>query len=235
MLALEGRISELEETLDKDKDKDIDILLKELDHERAVNQECLELVAQSQAQREAALQRANKIEMQLRELRSQRKKPSHQLADANAELQERLTSLKDARDKLIEALDDQTADAQRISVENTALLRALEESRDVSNCWESQLQEVLRQNTELKNLLEESAQWNAGDGEQLESKLLKSQAKCAELEMHLHALCAELSRATIQSASLHRAIHPIISDIEGRLALLVRTQIEKEKSQQNSK
>jgi chromosome segregation ATPase len=232
VLALEGRLSELEDAkLDKDVDKDLDLLLDELDHERALNKECLELVAQSESQREAALQRLAKTEKQLNDLRRSRKKPSQfqGASDTIAELQERFTSLKDARDKLIEALDDQTADAQRISIENAALAKAVEECRDVASTWERQLENVLLQNSELKNLLEESAHWSADDNEEMEGKLLKSQAKCAQLQVHLHALCAELSRARVHSNCLHRAIHPILSGIEARLATAVCARTQKDK------
>lgn len=229
---MEARLSELEDAkLDKDKDKDLDILLNELDHERALNKECLELVAQSEAQREAALQRLAKTEKQLNDLRRSRKKSSQLQSGPNdtiAELQERLTSLKDARDKLIEALDDQTSDAQRISVENVALAKAVEESRDDAGTWERQLEDVLLQNSELKNLLEESAHWSAEDKEEMEGKLLKSQAKCAQLQVHLHALCAELARTRVHSNALHRAIHPILSGIEARLATAVSARTRKE-------
>ena len=214
---------------------DLEVLLKELDKERKATAELAAVVITAQNEADKATEKFIAAEKKIRELkRSRGFLRSGPDAEASLEqLHERISSLKNARDRLIEALDTQAAESERMAAENASLTTAIEEAREVSRKWETQAQEALLQSNHLKDMLEESAQWTLG-GVQIEEQsveakcqnvereLLAQQARCASLEVQVRALCAELTRVVTDSAGLHRAAHPMLSGVETRLTALLR-------------
>lgn len=229
---------------------DVELLLKELDAEKKAYRK-LEKVA-STAQRDAAKaqERLATAKVTIKALKKGKAPPSAPVDSDNeeetvAQLQSRITALKNARDRLIEALDGQAAESERLGSENAALAEAAAETRDAAARWEAQAQEALTQSSRLKDLLEESAQWSftsGGDGgggvsegganqgqaavlevrlREAEREVLAQQARAAGLEVQVRALCAELTRVVAHSAALHRAAHPLLGDVEARLTNMV--------------
>ncbi len=218
---------------------DLEILLKELDTERKASTKLLKVVESAQNEASKAADKLLAAEKQIRALKQSGGKSAAALADADAtpeQLHERIASLKHARDRLIEALDTQAAEAERLGIENAALVAAVAEARENASLWEAQAQEALTQGSNLKDLLEESAQWSgisteAGDAQnaeercrELEGKLLVEQARCASLEVQVRSLCAELTRVVADSAGLHRVTQPLLMDVEMRLSGLLKKQ-----------
>jgi hypothetical protein len=237
---------------------DLEILLKELDTERKASAKLLKVVDSAQNEASKAAEKLVAAEKTIRSLKRSGGKTSSAAAagveaDATPEqLYERITSLKNARDRLIEALDTQAAEAERLGIENTALAAAVGEARNTAALWEAQAQEALIQSNNLKDLLEESAQWSsssiienqfpegrASGGadavtrsnsaevkcQELESKFLIEQARCASLEVQVRSLCAELTRVVADSAGLHRAAQPLLNDVEMRLSALLKARV----------
>jgi len=235
---------------------DLEILLKELDTERKSSAKCLKAAESAQNEASKAAEKLVAAEKTIRSLKRSGGKTSAAAAGVEADatpeqLHERITSLKNARDRLIEALDTQAAEAERLVIENTALATAVAESRESAGLWEAQAQEALTQSNNLKDLIEESAQWTSSSGienqvlegghsggtaddphssaearcQELESKFLIEQARCASLEVQVRSLCAELTRVVADSAGLHRATQPLLSDIETRLSALLKTRV----------
>ncbi len=222
---------------------DVELLLKELDAEKKAYRK-LEKVA-SGAQRDAA-KAAERLAAAKATIKALKKgkapiDDSDSEEDTRAQLQGRIAALKNARDRLIEALDGQAAEAERLGAENAALAEAAAEAKDAAARWEAQAQEALTQSSRLKDLLEESAQWSLGGGgdgssggegegaagalegklREAEREVLAQQARAAGLEVQVRALCAELTRVVAHSAALHRAAHPLLGDVEARLASMV--------------
>lgn len=199
---------------------DLELLLKELDFERRSYSK-LEQIAES-AQREASKtqEKLAAAQKQIKDLkRGRRSKTAVDDAETDIEdVLERMSNLKNARDRLIEALDAQTAETERFAIENSALASAVYEARQTAALWESQAQEALTQSHHLRDLLEESAQWME---EKAKEEVMTLQAKCAALEVQVRALVAELTRVVTDSTGLHRATQPLLSDVESKLMALV--------------
>ena len=238
---------------------EIQLLSSQLDAERETHEH---LASAAQAAQDAAAEAAARLEFAEQLIRSlQRSKggggkkaasssSSSSKTDADITTTERITSLKNARDRLIQALDVQAAETERLLTENSSLAAAVQEGRESASRWETQAQEALMQINYLKDLLEESAQWNAvaaaadengtsspskkrssskfkqrslEDRCQLaEQALLLQQSRCAGLELQVRALCAELTRVVTDSSGLYRAVHPLLADVEVKMAALVQ-------------
>lgn len=71
-----------------------------------------------------------------------------------------LASLKLARDKLISEMDSQASEIERLGTENISLASAVIDAKNAAAGWEAQAQAGLAQCSKLKDILEESAQWD---------------------------------------------------------------------------
>ena len=219
--------------------KDIKMLLRELDRERTANLELVAVVEATQEDAAAAAERLVAAEKQVRALKKYggafAAPPSAaDIAATPEQLHMRIASLKAARDRLIEALDVQAAEADRLTVENAALAETVLEVRSAAEAWEAQAQAGIAQCGQLKDLLEESASWGGGGDRPvedpdaaaarcrgLEQELLRQQARRAEAEIHVTALCAELTRLAAASTGAHRAVLPVLCGVEARLAAVL--------------
>ena len=247
---------------------EIQLLSSQLDAERETHEH---LASAAQTAQDAAAEAAARLEFAEQLIRSlQRSKggggrkaassSSSSKTDADIATTERIASLKNARDRLIQALDVQAAETERLLTENSSLAAAVQEGRESASRWETQAQEALMQINYLKDLLEESAQWNAvaaaadengtsspskkrssskfkqrslEDRCQLaEQALLLQQSRCAGLELQVRALCAELTRVVTDSSGLYRAVHPLLADVEVKMAALVQNNKNRKQQQQ---
>lgn len=261
VLSLEKRVSDVEEELEDTKrsledashknksaavvktlQKDVEMLLKELDRERNANLELVGFVEAAQEETARTTERLLVAEKHIRSLKkSGGKLPSSQSASdlhtTPEQLQDRITNLKNARDRLIEALDAQAADTERLSIENSSLVEALSLKKRESSQWQSQTQKTISQCNYLKDMLEESAQWSASGNDNisttgkhaeieekcraLEQQLLQEQANSAALQTQVFGLCAELTRLATVSTGVHHAVLPALCEVEGRLSMMI--------------
>lgn len=137
--------------------------------------------------------------------------------------------LKQSRDKLLEQVDAQWQEMDRISSDHEMTMVELQEARKISASWETQAQEALAQCERLKGLLEEGLTWNEGqggdDGASVVGKLLRllneERVRSQELELGARALAAELVRAQSASLDIGRSMLPTLCDFEGRLEGMV--------------
>jgi len=237
--------------------RDVELLLRELDRERTVNAELAEAVNTSRAEAARAAERFVAAEKEIRALKkppasvSASQPPSSSLRNSTQEqLLERISALKSARDRLIESLDTQTEELQRLNAENMALAGSVIEYKGLAASWEAQAQQNVSRCNYLKDLLEESAAWDTTDirtssrdgiaGEEvstrdrsdsdelwdrcrrLERDLLQQLARSADLESQVNALCAELTRLAAAASGTHRAVLPVLCSVEARLESLVK-------------
>lgn len=176
---------------------------------------------------------------------------SSQLSDAAAaadgpdgvgRLLHQVGRLRASRDKLLQQVDQQWAEIERLSNESAGLAEELRASRALAANWEAQVQEGLQQIDRLKDLLEESATWStlstqpAGPGaaaapaasgagaateapqvQVLQSQLLGEKAKASELDVQLRAVVAELLRSQHANMALGKTFLPLLTGVERRL------------------
>lgn len=72
-----------------------------------------------------------------------------------------VSRLKASRDKLLEQVDKQWEEMDRLAAENKAASDELDAVRCASAGWEAQAQEGLAQAERLKEMLEEAARWSS--------------------------------------------------------------------------
>ncbi|KAG2424522.1 hypothetical protein HXX76_014403 [Chlamydomonas incerta] len=82
-------------------------------------------------------------------------------ADDVSRLRQQVTRLKASRDKLLLEIDKQWEEIERLSGENAALADDLRAARALATNWEKQAQDGIAQVEQLKDLLEDSARWEA--------------------------------------------------------------------------
>lgn len=140
--------------------------------------------------------------------------------------------LKKGRDKLLEEYDRQSEELDRVITENRALTDELASLRRICCKWENQSQDSLAHISRLKDLLEDSARWPSvqinDNGvpepqDDLHSYMLKEQARNADLEVKIRALCAEMLKTHQMNKDLSRSMLPVLNGIESRLLYLHST------------
>eukprot|EP00191_Tetraselmis_sp_GSL018_P020836 CAMPEP_0177594634 /NCGR_PEP_ID=MMETSP0419_2-20121207/9889_1 /TAXON_ID=582737 /ORGANISM="Tetraselmis sp., Strain GSL018" /LENGTH=488 /DNA_ID=CAMNT_0019085963 /DNA_START=147 /DNA_END=1614 /DNA_ORIENTATION=- len=156
---------------------------------------------------------------------------AEELRERVAGLEATISRLKHTREKLLLEMDEMSATVERLFTENTALSEALVQQREISSKWELQAQEGLLRAEQLKNMLEESAKWGNGedgpeaeprsDSERLESELIAERARCADLDLKVRALSAELTKASQHTGEIGRSVLPVLSSIESRILQVV--------------
>ncbi|KAF5838242.1 hypothetical protein DUNSADRAFT_3222 [Dunaliella salina] len=174
--------------------------------------------------------------------------PPDTLAEVEA-LQSKVAKLKASRDKLLEQIDKQWEELDRMGMESKAASDELASTRRLAANWEAQAQDSLAHVDRLKEMLEEASTWGNGPGNpsQAESNpsnadkpqgvgnaagasavseatLLQERARTAEMELTARACAAELLRAQHASMSMGKAMLPALSGIEYRLIGMLRTQ-----------
>jgi hypothetical protein len=107
--------------------------------------------------------------------------------------------------------------------------------RKQADLWQAQVQEGLSTISKLQDCMEESANWSttaaaehgvAGgsgavdSGGHVQGVLLKEQARRAQLELQVQALCAELLRVHSAQQDVGRCLVPLLGGVEGRLLAL---------------
>ncbi|KAG2448456.1 hypothetical protein HYH02_006348 [Chlamydomonas schloesseri] len=82
-------------------------------------------------------------------------------AEDAARLRQQVARLKASRDKLLLEIDKQWEEIERLSGENASLADDLRAARALATNWEKQAQDGIAQVEQLKDLLEDSARWEA--------------------------------------------------------------------------
>lgn len=146
-----------------------------------------------------------------------------------------------SRQKLLMEIDSQSSEIERLFEENSNLSSAYQEAMGVVAHWESQVKDCLRQNEELRAMLdkvrteqantstlsENSIQKDLGDETTLQanpaevislkSQLAKEQSKAEALSAEVLQLSARLQQATQAYNGLARLYKPVLRNIESGL------------------
>eukprot|EP00798_Chlamydomonas_sp_ICE-L_P002911 gene2912-17110_t len=138
-----------------------------------------------------------------------------------------VSKLKLSRDKLLEEIDTQWEELDRLASEHRCTAEELERTRRLATNWEAQAQDNLSQLDSLKDCLHESANWTVTADTQPGSmaqavkkalnELLKEKAKTSDLEVQVRALAGELLRQQHANMALGSSVLPVLSGFEVRL------------------
>lgn len=149
-------------------EKEIAYLRSELERESKLRQQEQQLLAQEQAQLSALMSEKQELELKLVDLTEgtsedpaertsqkpfamqDKEKLESQLHDM-AIMVERLES---GRQKLLAEIDSQSSEIERLFEENSNLTSAYQESMSVVSHWENQVKECLKQNEQLRGMLD---------------------------------------------------------------------------------
>ncbi|KAG6556268.1 hypothetical protein Mapa_002209 [Marchantia paleacea] len=162
------------------------------------------------------------------------------------ELASMVERLEKGRQKLLGEIDTQSLEIERLFVENSNLELSLRDSSEMAAQWESQVQQCLEHNAQLRSeinrlrmeeaAISESAELNhvlrtpgkpgapdtgldvlKRENAKLKRDLADVQALAEEQTAQVAQLTSNLNRAVLTSNSLGRLYKPILANIENRL------------------
>lgn len=150
---------------------------------------------------------------------------------AMAVMVERLES---SRQKLLAEIDSQSSEIEKLFEENSSLSSAYQDAMSVVAQWENQVKDCLKQNEELRGLLDKlraeqvtglsssgrpSHDSTTADNETvaLKGELAKEQSKAEALSAEVMQLSLQLQQATQAYNSLARLYKPVLRNIESSL------------------
>ncbi|CAI0393038.1 unnamed protein product [Linum tenue] len=153
--------------------------------------------------------------------------------------------LESSRQKLLKEIDSQSSEIEQLFEENSHLSHSLQEAMNTANQWESQLKDCLKQNKELRVMLDKlrteqtavlsssyndmqrgskeperdglNSQGSATEVLSLKGELVKEQSRAEALSAEVMQLSAKLQQATQAYISLAHAYRPVLRNIESSL------------------
>jgi chromosome segregation ATPase len=221
--------------------QDLDTLLELLEEEKKVNTE-LEKMVQASDKTAASLRKENGA------LKAKLKNKGVDVAPLEEQnrLRKQVEVLTASQAHLIESLDASADELDRVTRENAALCEAVARLKASCVAYENQVEEHVAVSGRLKDFLEEGAQYidgkveNVGGGEgegrgdegsegaelrraqahvaSLEDSVTRWQAKCGTLEVHVLALCAELTRLSTSAGGMQAFVASALETLEGQVA-----------------
>lgn len=137
--------------------------------------------------------------------------------------------LESSRQKLLMEIDSQSSEIERLFEENANLSSAYQEATNMVSHWENQVKDCLKQNEELRGMLdklrtesivnnrEEVSQDYNAEAVSLKSQLAKEQSKAETLSAEVLQLSAQLQQAMQAYNGLARLYKPVLRNIETNL------------------
>ncbi|CAI0540180.1 unnamed protein product [Linum tenue] len=153
--------------------------------------------------------------------------------------------LESSRQKLLKEIDSQSSEIEQLFEDNSHLSHSLQEAMNTANQWESQLKDCLKQNKELRVVLDNlrteqaavlsssykdgqrgsrdaerdglNSQGSATEVLSLKGELVKEQSRAEALSAEVMQLSAKLQQATQAYIGLAHAYRPVLRNIESSL------------------
>ncbi|CAM8950111.1 unnamed protein product [Rhodiola kirilowii] len=135
--------------------------------------------------------------------------------------------LETSRQKLLAEIDSQSTDIERLFEENSNLSASYQEAMGMAARWESQMKDCLKQNDELRTLLDKLRMEQANTPSQgdsnpseissLKSQLAKEQSRGEALSAEVMQLSVQLQQSTQTYHTLARLYKPVLRNIESSL------------------
>ncbi|KAK1278886.1 hypothetical protein QJS04_geneDACA024775 [Acorus gramineus] len=240
-------------------EKEISDLQTELQQELLVRQQEQHILAEERSRSSALLAEKKELEEKLTNLTKKVSEDASEVAARKTfslqdkeKLDEKLHDmavmverLESGRQKLLLEIDSQSSEIERLFEENYNLSASYEESTRVTRQWENQVKDCLKQNEELRSLLDKlrteqiiTSQVGVEEGqlvsdsvkdgrnmiggpafgdENLSLQLLKEQSRAEALSAEVMKLSAELQHAIQAYNNLARLYKPVLRNIENNL------------------
>jgi chromosome segregation ATPase len=137
-----------------------------------------------------------------------------------------------SRQKLLREIDSQSSEIERLFEENYNLTSAYQEASGVAVQWENQVKDCLKQNEELRGILDKlrteqannispinisEVNENTAEFVSLKGMLIKEQSRAESLSAEVLQLSARLQQATQAYNNLARIYKPVLRNIENNL------------------
>ncbi|XWS53079.1 hypothetical protein CRYUN_Cryun11dG0127100 [Craigia yunnanensis] len=190
----------------------------------AISKKSSEVVSEKVSRKEFSVEDKEKLEKQL-----------HDMAVA-------VERLESSRQKLLMEIDNQSSEIERLFEENSNLSSSYQEAMTTAKQWENQVKDCLKQNEELRRVLdnlrteqasllskngslafhkggvvETGSQVNTTDILSLKGQLVQEQSRADSLSAEVMQLSARLQQATQAYNSLARLYKPVLRNIESSL------------------
>ena len=156
-----NKTTDVDEEMVKEMQSDLHVLLHEVEEERKITL-ALEKMVQSKDKEIAALERrVAKTEEKLARLKKKKKgsESEEDAEDVIERLQEKIGTLQRTQDQLVASLDGSADELDVMAKENRALCDTVETLKSTCASWEKQIQEHVRMESHLKDLLAEGSEW----------------------------------------------------------------------------
>jgi myosin heavy subunit len=148
-----------------------------------------------------------------------------------------LERLESSRQKLLMEIDNQSSEIEKLFEENSNISASYQESINISKQWENQVKECLKQNVELREVLDKLRTEQAGaltrapseihangshgpETLSLKGELAKEQSRAESLSAQVLQLSAQLQQTTQAYNGLVRVYKPLLRNIESNLIKL---------------
>lgn len=144
--------------------------------------------------------------------------------------------LENSRQKLLMEIDNQSSEIERLFEENSNLSSSYQEAMNTAKQWENQVKDCLKQNEELRRILDNlrteqasllskngsgaiqtGSQGNTTEILSLKGQLVQEQSRVDSLSAEVMQLSARLQQATLAYNSLARLYKPVLRNIESSL------------------
>lgn len=144
--------------------------------------------------------------------------------------------LENSRQKLLMEIDNQSSEIERLFEENSNLSSSYQEATNTAKQWENQVKDCLKQNEELRRILDNlrteqasllskngsgaiqtGSQGNTTEILSLKGQLVQEQSRADSLSAEVMQLSARLQQATLAYNSLARLYKPVLRNIESSL------------------
>ncbi|TYG76938.1 hypothetical protein ES288_D03G154300v1 [Gossypium darwinii] len=144
--------------------------------------------------------------------------------------------LENSRQKLLMEIDNQSSEIERLFEENSNLSSSYQEAMNTAKQWENQVKDCLKQNEELRRILDNlrteqasllskngsgaiqtGSQGNTTEILSLKGQLVQEQSRADSLSAEVMQLSARLQQATLAYNSLARLYKAVLRNIESSL------------------
>lgn len=186
------------------------------------------LTAMSKRSSEVASEKGTRKEFSVEE-KEKLEKQLHDMAVA-------VERLENSRQKLLMEIDNQSSEIERLFEENSNLSSSYQEATNTAKQWENQVKDCLKQNEELRRILDNlrteqasllskngsgaiqtGSQGNTTEILSLKGQLVQEQSRADSLSAEVMQLSARLQQATLAYNSLARLYKPVLRNIESSL------------------
>ncbi|XP_039145758.1 LOW QUALITY PROTEIN: tropomyosin alpha-3 chain-like [Dioscorea cayenensis subsp. rotundata] len=137
--------------------------------------------------------------------------------------------LENSRQKLLMEIDSQSSEIERLFEENSNMATSYQDAMSAAMQWENQVKDCLKQNEELRHLLDKNeiramyvknmstSPASAVEYQLLKGQLAKEQSRAETLSAEVMKLTAELRRSVQSYNNLARLYRPVFRNIENEL------------------